>query len=630
MDDEIRLLIVEDDDSHAELLKRGLESQQNYRVEFSNTLTDAREKFLKFNPSIILTDWRLPDGEGIELISKNSNGDIELPLVLMTSFGNENLAVEAIKNGALDYIVKSPETLTNIGRILQRALREWKLIEDKRQISKALAESEFRYRVISEMMTDYIFSAEVLPDNSFRVDWRYGKLHHLYGYSPEEIEERNEGFFFTIHPDDYERVMLKYQNLLGNREVNIEYRIITKNGDVNWIHNYMKPIWDLAQNRVVRFIAAVQDITAQKKAEADKVRLHNLESIGILAGGIAHDFNNILGSILGRVGLALMGLPEGALKNHLQSVEKAVNRAVSLTKQLLAFSKGGKPEKCIISVKRIIQETAKFSLSGSSVDVQFDFKDTHNVEADSGQISQVIQNLVINAKQAMPMGGIIKISTSDEVVDSKPYIKIVVKDSGIGIPKEYLNKIFDPYFSTKETGSGLGLSVCYSIIDKHDGQINVNSEPGKGTSFEILLPASEKPEESSAVEFVAPKKTSYKILIMDDDIEIRELLKDMLEAMNHEVVVTKEGEECINVFSENFKSGKKFDLLLMDLTIKGGMGGLEATEKIKMIDPAAKVVISSGYSDKNVVDFVGAGFAAKLNKPFSVTDLSKIISVVMD
>lgn len=630
MDDEIRLLIVEDDDNHAELLKRGLESQKNYRVEFSNTLTDAREKFLKFNPSIILTDWRLPDGEGIELISKNSNGDIELPLVLMTSFGNENLAVEAIKNGALDYVVKSPETLTNIGRILQRALREWKLIEDKRQISKALAESEFRYRVISEMMTDYIFSAEVLPDNSFRVDWTYGKSQHLYGYSPEEIEERNEGFFFAIHPDDYERVMLKYHNLLGNREVNIEYRIITKNGDINWIHNYMKPIWDLVQNRVVRFIAAMQDITAEKKAEADKVRLHNLESIGILAGGIAHDFNNILGSILGRVGLALMGLPEGTLKNHLQSVEKAVNRAVSLTKQLLAFSKGGKPEKCIISVKRIIQETAKFSLSGSSVDVQFDFKDTHNVEADSGQISQVIQNLVINAKQAMPMGGIIKISTSDEVIDSKPYIKIVVKDSGIGIPKEYLNKIFDPYFSTKETGSGLGLSVCYSIINKHDGQINVYSEQGKGTSFEILLPASEKPEDSSAVEFIAQKKTRYKILVMDDDIEIRELLKDMLEAMDHEVVVTKDGQECINVFSDNFKSGKKFDLLLMDLTIKGGMGGLEATEKIKRIDPAAKVVISSGYSDKNIVDFVGAGFAAKLNKPFSVTDLSKIISVVMD
>jgi CheY-like chemotaxis protein len=332
---------------------------------------------------------------------------------------------------------------------------------------------------------------------------------------------------------------------------------------------------------------------------------------------------------MGRVGLALMGLPDGALKNHLLSVEKAVTRAVSLTKQLLTFSKGGKPEKCIISLKRIIQETAKFSLSGSSVDVQFDFKDTHNVEADSGQIAQVIQNLVINAKQAMPMGGVIKISTSNEIVDSKIYIKIRVCDSGIGISKDYISRIFDPYFTTKESGSGLGLSVCYSIINKHDGILSVQSEPGTGTTFEILLPASLKSEDLPNVEIILEKKSNYRILVMDDDTEIRDLVSEMLEAMDHEVVLTKEGAECLKVFSESLKNGKKFDLILMDLTVKGGMGGLETTQKIKELDPDVKVIISSGYSDKNIIDFSDSGFKAKLNKPFSVSDLNRVISEVM-
>jgi two-component system, cell cycle sensor histidine kinase and response regulator CckA len=374
-------------------------------------------------------------------------------------------------------------------------------------------------------------------------------------------------------------------------------------------------------------LAVVRDITAAKKAEVERMRLQNLESLGILAGGIAHDFNNMLATILGRISLSIHILPNGEVKKHLSEAENSVRRATGLTRQLLTFAKGGQPEKTIINLQKIIKETSVFSLSGSNIAPEFHFNDTVTIEADGGQISQVIQNLVINAKQAMPLGGKILISTenySDE--NSQLFVKLKIKDSGAGIPENILDKIFDPYFTTKETGTGLGLSVCHSIIRQHEGKIEVESETGKGTEFTILLPALKtdihKDLENNEKANVL---SNLNVLIMDDEPDLRDFLYDILVQMKHTVIISKEGKEAIELLRQSINNGKKIDMVILDLTIRNGIGGAETVKKIKEIDPGIKAIVMSGYADISIAKYKEYGFDSRLSKPFTINELNEII-----
>jgi CheY-like chemotaxis protein len=278
----------------------------------------------------------------------------------------------------------------------------------------------------------------------------------------------------------------------------------------------------------------------------------------------------------------------------------------------------------------LLEDITKFSLSGSNVEVEFEFKDTLSIEADYGQISQVIQNIVINSKQAMPGGGKVKISTEDFMIDEeKPYLKITLKDNGVGILPEHLNKIFDPYFSTKQSGSGLGLSVCHSIINRHGGKIFVNSQFGIGTTFEILLPTSEqgirKPEEKQNI--VTQK---LRVLIMDDEDSIREILKEILIELGHNVIESLEGNEAIKFYKQSLEEKEPFDIIFLDLTIKGGLGGKETVKKLREINQKVKVVVSSGYADSSIAGFKEAGFDAKLNKPYTIEEVNEVIFQIVN
>ena len=396
------------------------------------------------------------------------------------------------------------------------------------------------------------------------------------------------------------------------------------------------PLFD-ANGEVQYLIHMARDITEQKKMEEELLKGRKLEAVGVLAGGIAHDFNNILAAILGNISLALTTTdPKDETYELLVESEKASLRAKDLTRQLLTFSKGGEPVKKIAAIDEIVRDSANFVLRGSKVRCDCLFsKDLSAVEIDSGQISQVIQNIVLNASQAMPTGGIIEIDCinykcgASDMIPVKPgnYIKTTIKDNGVGIPKDLLDNIFDPYFTTKQKGSGLGLAITHSIISKHGGSITVDSEPGRGTTFSIYLPASQGRPEPEQKDAIVPSETAHgRIMIMDDEEMIRNLVHKMLSRRGYEVVSAEDGERATQLYQEAVANGRPIDLIIMDLTIPGGMGGKEAIKEIHKIDPEAKVIVSSGYSNDPVMaDFGEYGFCGAMVKPFQMRELMNVV-----
>ena len=389
-------------------------------------------------------------------------------------------------------------------------------------------------------------------------------------------------------------------------------------------------------------IESFVDITVQKKIEEERLKLKKLESTGILAGGIAHDFNNLLGAILGNISLAQKYLdPEGDAFPLLKDAERISLRASDLTKQFITFSKGGEPLKKEMIIKDQVINTVSLSLSGSNVRCGFDIDEAvWPVKVDEGQIREVISNIVLNACESMPGGGVLNVSmknvtVADQEVPSLKkgnYIKISIEDHGKGISDENLSKIFDPYFSTKapgnQKGMGLGLSVCYSVIKNHDGLIAVESKIGKGTTFHIYLPSSRIETPSKGITDGGASSRKAKILVMDDEEMIRDIAGKMLRYMGYEVVLTKDGVEAIRLYKAAKESSQPFDVVMMDLTIPGGMGGGEAVKELLALDPEAVVIASSGHSlDPVMSDFGRYGFRSVIAKPYNVTKIKEVLSM---
>jgi PAS domain S-box-containing protein len=379
-----------------------------------------------------------------------------------------------------------------------------------------------------------------------------------------------------------------------------------------------------------------KEIAERERMEEELIKVHKLESLGILAGGIAHDFNNLLTAILGNISMAVLDLdPAHPAQRQLSNAERASLRAQDLTQQLLTFSKGGAPVKKATSIGDLIRESAGFALRGSRVRCDISLSaDLRLVDADEGQMSQVLHNLLINADQAMPSGGVIAVCAenvdlaagSATLLAPGAYVKITIQDSGIGIPREHLTKIFDPFFTTKQRGSGLGLSTTYSIIKKHDGSIAVNSSPGGGTLVTILLPASRSSKTDRTPRSATLKSASGRILVMDDEESVRQTTGDALARLGYTVDFAEDGARAVEQYREALRSGRPFDLVIMDLTIPGGMGGLEAIGKLRELDPQVKALVSSGYSNDPVMaEFRNYGFAGVVTKPYRIKELSETV-----
>ena len=390
------------------------------------------------------------------------------------------------------------------------------------------------------------------------------------------------------------------------------------------------------------FFCFVRDITARKKTEEELQKVQKLESLGILAGGIAHDFNNLLTGILGNIDLALrrLGTDEKA-QGWLNNAIKASRRAQELTQQLLTFAKGGAPLKQPIRVADLVNDSIRFILSGSKVKYESDIPDDiWLVEADKSQISQVVQNITINACQAMPDGGTMRIRVKNVVIgdgemvalSSGKYVKISFSDEGPGIEEKHLTRIFDPYFTTKETGTGLGLTICYSIISKHHGLLKTESTLGVGTTFSIYLPALQSANQIISDEGAdtAPRG-SGRVLIMDDEEHIREITAEMLGHLGYEADQARDGKEALEKYSLAAAAGRPYLVVIMDLTIPGGMGGKEAVTRLLALDPSAKAIVSSGYSyDQIMADPGKYGFSGVVSKPYDIVKMGKTLHRVIN
>ena len=365
-----------------------------------------------------------------------------------------------------------------------------------------------------------------------------------------------------------------------------------------------------------------------------------MDSLGILAGGIAHDFNNNLAAILSNIQLAILKHQKNEdVKKYLLHTVEITRKASDLTKQLLTFSKGGAPVKKNASLNELIKETTRFVLRGAKVKAKFDIPDDLWLASiDEGQISQVVHNLVLNAKQAMPQGGIIEIAAGNVSIEENPrfnsgnYVMIVIKDRGIGIPRENLIKIFDPFFTTKKDGNGLGLATSYSIIKQHNGYIEVESEEQVGTIFLVYLPAVNAvlgindPQNE-----VAPSGEGLNILLMDDEEQILNAVGEMLSYYGYRVVLTGDGTEVIEKYKWAKISGVPFDVVIMDLTIPGGMGGQEAITHLRNFDPQIKAIVSSGYTnDQIMADYQRFGFCGVVSKPYKIDELIAVLNKVVD
>ncbi len=408
-------------------------------------------------------------------------------------------------------------------------------------------------------------------------------------------------------------------------------------------------IANIIDKSLIGFWWLKKDITGRKKQEQEFLRNQKIESLGILAGGIAHDFNNLLTGIVGNVSLLKKKLDSQSRFSPLfEDAEKACSMAKALTKQLLTFSKGGVPVKKEVNVKALIKDSVSFALRGSNIKCEWNISDhLWPVHLDEAQIRQVIQNLAINAIQSMPAGG--RIHVKAENIDSRDhkylpltnhnYVRLSIRDQGKGIPQENLQKIFDPYFTSKPGGSGLGLAIAYSIIRKHNGLITVRSKVGVGSQFCFYLPIVSGGSGSASRETVIETiecpaesfpETPAKILLMDDDDLIRNLCSELLKHWGHEAVVAQNGEQAIKIYKDSVNSGAPFDLLILDLTIRGGMGGKDTLDAIRALNGHVRAVVSSGYCDDPIMsDYSRYGFIDVLPKPFTANDVEELLKRVL-
>ncbi|MCC6524001.1 MAG: PAS domain S-box protein [Polyangiaceae bacterium] len=393
--------------------------------------------------------------------------------------------------------------------------------------------------------------------------------------------------------------------------------------------------------RVSAVIETINNITERRLLDEERLRTQKLESIGTLAGGIAHDFNNLLQGVFGFISIAEMTIGErDKALAMLAQAQKSLQAAVGLTTQLLTFSKGGAPVKRRIALRSVVESAARLALSGSRADCTIDIDPAlAAVDADEGQIGQVIQNIVLNADQAMPDGGRIEITGRNIPAGARELppsladrdcVEIAVRDTGVGIPAASVDRIFDPYFTTKEKGSGLGLATSYSIVKGHDGVVTVRSEVGRGTVFRVFLPAGKGPSSREPRATVPAPARRGRVLVMDDDETVRRVASALLAALGHEVELAAEGADALAAWRRARAAGRPFDLVILDLTVRGGMGGVEVLRQLAALDPAVKAVVSSGYADDEVLAAHRRhGFTAFLKKPYDLEALRSTLDPIL-
>ncbi len=498
-------------------------------------------------------------------------------------------------------------------------------ISDRIKKDIALRQSEHRFRTLFENSSDIMQIVSV--DGSFlHVNPAWLKA---FGYSQDEV--KNLTIFDLISPDCKEHCSNTFQQVLTTAGVHeIDTTFVAKNDNRVEIEGNATAIFK--DDKPAYSQCIFRDVTEKRKMEGELLKAQKLESIGVFAGGLAHDFNNLLTAVLGNISLARATLTANTpMSERLEKIETATLRAKGITQQLLTFAKGGEPIKKLSGIADVTRDSVDFPLRGSNIKREYCFaSDLWGAEVDEDQLSQVIQNLVINATQAMPEGGNLAVSGKNITLANNNhtglppgrYLLLTVSDEGHGISPQDQEKIFDPYFSNKQNGSGLGLAVAYAIMKKHDGLLMVDSTPGLGTTFSLYLPAaSDRPTKAKTPQQEQPI-IGGKILIMDDEEIVRDVAEQMLDYLGYTTRSVPDGEQALELYQKALKDGRPFDAVLMDLTIPGGMGGKKTMTRLLEIDPQAQGIASSGYAnDPIMANYTDYGFSAVVPKPYKLDEL---------
>jgi PAS domain S-box-containing protein len=498
------------------------------------------------------------------------------------------------------------------------------------RLSDELRESQQRMALATHAANVGIWVRDLVRNEVWATDnWRT-----LFGFAKSERIDLN-GFLQKLHPEDREAVSQTLAKALGGEGAyETEYRVVLPDGRIRWIASRGRVEFNGAGKPVLMRGASL-DITTRKQVEEELFRGRKLESLGVLAGGIAHDFNNFLNIIAGNIALTKMHLkPADPVCNILEQAAAACNRATSLALQLLTFAKGGAPVRIPSRLDGVVKGAVDLAGAGAQVAIDLAIvDDLWSAEIDIEQISHALHNILLNARQAMPEGGMIEVRAENVVFDAdslslRPgnYILISVRDHGCGIEADVLPRIFDPYFTTKQSGSGLGLATVYAIIAKHGGHITVQSMLDVGTTFSIYLPAcaTAQPAESSIGQQL--QTGSGRILVMDDEEALLILLTQILEWLGYEVECVRDGLEAIELYQKAKDSGRHFDIVLLDLTIPGGTGGKEVAARLREVDDSVILIVSSGYSNTPIMsEFRKYGFNDVLSKPWTPVQLSEVL-----
>ena len=671
---ELRLLLIEDNPADARFIQELLRERFSGRmaIEQREELREGLAYLDEDVPDVVLLDLNLPDSRGIDTLEAFQKHASQLPVIVLTGMADEELGRQAVHHGAQDYLNKGEVD----GALLVRAINygiERKTIQERLQRLNAQLEERVRNRTADLVETIRQNEQEIRERKKAEEALAAEKERlavTLRSIGEAVISADDEGTIILLNEKAEEFLEMPEGQALGKHLQEIAERVFPGHGlhfreVIDKVKSTGAPYaWpediELEDHRdvprVIRLAGApvqgagaqnlgvvlvLREITAERQREKELQRADKLESLGVLAGGISHDFNNILTAISGNIALARMQVDgHEDMDELLTEAEAACQQAKNLTQQLLTFAKGGSPVKRVIDLRDVVTSSARFSSRGTHVKCEFSLpEDIWLVEADAGQIGQVIGNLVINAVQAMPEGGIVRISAAnltlpeaDSDVNAAPgrYVRVSIRDTGSGIQPRHLQRIFEPYFTTKQAGSGLGLASAYSIMQKHGGDLTVTSELGRGSGFHLYLPAAA----AAIVEETKQERNTIKgqghILIMDDDAAIRTLARRMLPRLGYRVEDASDGTEAIDKYKMALSAGNPFDLVILDLTIPGGMGGMDAFANLKSLNPNIKAIVSSGYYDDPVMsEYEEYGFKAAVEKPWNVEELSTVLHDVI-
>ncbi|HEX2768010.1 MAG TPA: response regulator [Geobacteraceae bacterium] len=637
-----RILIVEDETAHAEAIRRTLEAAgaDGADIRVTGTLHEYHKAVAASTPAIALMDLNLPDGRAVEVLTHPPEAG-PFPILLMTSYGNQHTAVEAIKAGALDYIVKSPEAFAAMPGTVKRALREWDLLQDRKHAQEELQEVTQRLRLATAAGQLGIWDLDIVND---ALVWN-DRMFELYGVSQDAFQGCLRAWETRLHPDD--RDMAKeamHAALSGEKKYDLEFRAVHPDGTVKFIKSNALVIRD-EEGKPIRMTGMNQDITERRHLEEQLRQAQKMEAIGQLSGGVAHDFNNILTAIYGYCSVLQMKMGEDSpFRSEIDQIYAAAEKAANLTRSLLAFSRKQIMSPKTVNLNDIVMNVGKLltRIIGEDIELKTIFTvNTLRIFADSGQIEQVLMNLASNARDAMPNCGLLTIETAAREIDesfihahgfgaSGKYAVISVSDSGKGMDAETRKKIFEPFFTTKEVGkgTGLGLSIVYAVIKQHNGYINVYSEPDKGTTFKIHLPQVCEDigtEELSTLNL--PQMGTETVLVAEDDPAIRHLADLILRKFGYEVILAVDGADAIEIFKAN---SEKVDIIIMDM-IMPKKSGREAYEEIRKLRPGVKILFMSGYSPDLLQNkgFLDTGQEV-LIKPIQPLDLVRRVRGVLD